>query len=172
MVDAAVGGKTGIDTPRARTWSGRSTTAGVLCDLDFLDTLPLRTTPAARRGGQGGFIADQEILRLVESDLAAARSPSGPHTRELVERPSPSRPAWSPPTCARAGLREILNYGHTLGHAIEKVESYRWRHGAAISVGMVYVAELAALAGRLDARVVERHRDILGALRLPDHLPR
>ena len=46
--------------------------------------------------------------------------------------------------------REVLNYGHTFGHAIEHVERYRWRHGAAVAVGMVYVAELAALAGRLD----------------------
>jgi len=66
-----------------------------------------------------------------------------------------------------AGLREILNYGHTFGHAIELVERFSWRHGAAVSVGMVYAAELARLAGRLDDAVVERHRAVLGAVGLP-----
>jgi len=66
-----------------------------------------------------------------------------------------------------AGLREILNYGHTLGHAIEKVEKYSWRHGAAISVGMVFAAELARLAGRLPDDVVDRHRAVLGSVGLP-----
>jgi 3-dehydroquinate synthase len=70
-----------------------------------------------------------------------------------------------------SGRREILNYGHTLGHAIEKVEGYRWRHGEAISVGMVFVAELARQAGRLDEATCRRHRDVLGALGLPLHYP-
>jgi len=66
-----------------------------------------------------------------------------------------------------AGLREILNYGHTLGHAIEHAERYQWRHGAAVSVGMMFAAELSRLAGRLPDAVVQRHRDILGTLGLP-----
>jgi 3-dehydroquinate synthase len=70
-----------------------------------------------------------------------------------------------------SGLRQILNYGHTLGHAIEKVEGYRWRHGQAISVGLVYAAELARQAGRLDEATVQRHRDILTRLGLPVSYP-
>jgi len=66
-----------------------------------------------------------------------------------------------------SGEREILNYGHTLGHAIERHEGYRWRHGAAVSVGMVYAAELSRLAGRLSADVVQRHRALLRAVGLP-----
>ena len=66
-----------------------------------------------------------------------------------------------------SALREILNYGHTLGHAIERRERYRWRHGAAVSVGLVFAAELARLAGRLDDRTVQRHRDVLTSLGLP-----
>ena len=65
------------------------------------------------------------------------------------------------------GGREVLNYGHTLGHAIEKVEQFRWRHGDAVSVGLVYAAELSRLAGRLDDSLVQRHRDLLGSLGLP-----
>ena len=63
--------------------------------------------------------------------------------------------------------REVLNYGHTFGHAIERREQYRWRHGAAVAVGMMYVAELAALGGRLSEAEVDRHRSVLSALGLP-----
>ena len=66
-----------------------------------------------------------------------------------------------------SGLREILNYGHTLGHAIEKVEGYRFRHGDAVAIGMVYAAELARLSGRLGAAEVERHRRVLADVGLP-----
>ncbi len=66
-----------------------------------------------------------------------------------------------------AGLREVLNYGHTLGHAVEKVEGYRWRHGEAVSVGLVYAAELSHAAGRLDAAGVARHRTVLTSVGLP-----
>lgn len=66
-----------------------------------------------------------------------------------------------------AGRREILNYGHTLGHAIEHGERYQWRHGAAISIGMMYAAELSRLAGRLSDAAAERHRTVLDALGLP-----
>ena len=64
-------------------------------------------------------------------------------------------------------LREILNYGHTLAHAIERRERYQWRHGAAVSVGLVFAAELGRLAGRLDDDTADRHRSILTSLGLP-----
>ena len=67
-----------------------------------------------------------------------------------------------------SSLREVLNYGHTLGHAIERRERYRWRHGAAVSVGLVFAAELARLAGRLDDATAARHRAVL-ASRRPAH---
>jgi 3-dehydroquinate synthase len=63
--------------------------------------------------------------------------------------------------------RELLNYGHTLGHAIERLEGYRMRHGEAISIGMVYAAELSRLAGRLDDATAARHGSILAAFGLP-----
>jgi 3-dehydroquinate synthase len=66
-----------------------------------------------------------------------------------------------------AQLREILNYGHTLGHAIERRERYRWRHGAAVSVGLVFAAELGRLTGRLDDATADRHSGILTSLGLP-----
>jgi 3-dehydroquinate synthase len=63
--------------------------------------------------------------------------------------------------------RELLNYGHTIGHAIERREGFTWRHGNAISVGMVYAAELARLAGRLDDETANRHRVVLAQVGLP-----
>jgi 3-dehydroquinate synthase len=66
-----------------------------------------------------------------------------------------------------SGPREILNYGHTLAHAIEKNERYDWRHGAAVSVGMVFAAELGRIAGRLDDETADRHKAVLQAVGLP-----
>ena len=66
-----------------------------------------------------------------------------------------------------AGLREILNYGHTFGHAVELREHFTWRHGNAVAVGMMFVAELARLKGLIDAALVQRHRSILASVGLP-----
>ncbi len=91
--------------------------------------------------------------------------------RELVERAVRVKAEVVSTDLREAGIREVLNYGHTFAHAIEQVERYRWRHGAAVSVGMVYAAELARLAGRLDDDVVARHRAVLEALGLPTTYP-
>lgn len=116
---------------------------------------------------KAGFIADPRILELVEEDPEAAGRPDGPHTFELIERAIAIKARVVSEDLRESGLREILNYGHTLGHAIEKVEAYRFRHGDAVAIGMVYAAELACLAGRLGADVVKRHREILTAVGLP-----
>jgi 3-dehydroquinate synthase len=65
----------------------------------------------------------------------------------------------------------VLNYGHTLAHAIERREDYRWRHGDAVSVGLVFAAELARAAGRLDDATADRHRTLLEAIGLPVSYP-
>ena len=172
MVDAAIGGKTGINTDEGKNLVGTFwVPAGVLCDLATLDTLPVHE----RVAGLGevvkhGFIADERTLELIEADPAALTGPELTDrdlVRELVERSVRVKAEVVTADLREAFLREVLNYGHTLGHAIEQVERYRWRHGAAVSVGMVFAAELARLAGRLDDDVVARHRAILGALGLP-----
>jgi 3-dehydroquinate synthase len=169
MVDAAVGGKTGINTDEGKNLVGAfHSPVGVLCDLASLDTLP----PADVRAGLAevvkcGFIADERILELVEGDPAAAADPTSPVLAELVERAVAVKARVVSADLRESSLREILNYGHTLAHAIEHVEHYRWRHGAAVSVGLVFAAELARLAGRLDQADVERHRRILTSLGLP-----
>ena len=169
MVDAAVGGKTGIDTAEGKNLVGAfHPPAGVLCDLAALETLPVHDYVAGLAEViKIGFIADPVILQLIEADPPAARTPDGPATRELVERAVAVKAAVVGQDLHDRGQREMLNYGHTLGHAIERVERYRYRHGAAVAVGMVFAAELARLAGRLGDDVVRRHREVLASVGLP-----
>ena len=175
MVDAAVGGKTGINTAEGKNLVGSfHEPAGVLCDLASLETLnPHEVVSGLAEVVKCGFIADPQILALVERDRDDAVRPGSSVNRELVERAirvkaavvsADLREATS--SGGRVG-REALNYGHTLGHAIERVERYNFRHGAAVSVGMVYAAELARLSGRLDDATVERHRELLTSVGLP-----
>ncbi|MET8607175.1 3-dehydroquinate synthase [Streptomyces rubiginosohelvolus] len=169
MVDAAVGGKTGINTAEGKNLVGAfHPPAGVLCDLAALDSLPVHDYVSGMAEIiKAGFIADPVILDLVEADPEGARTPSGPHTAELIERSIRVKAEVVSSDLKEAGLREILNYGHTLGHAIEKNERYKWRHGAAVSIGMVFAAELGRLAGRLDDATADRHRTILESVGLP-----
>jgi 3-dehydroquinate synthase len=169
MVDAAVGGKTGINTAEGKNLVGAfHPPAGVLCDLSTLETLPPNDFVAGLAEViKCGFIADPVILDIIEADPEAATRPDGASVRELVERAVAVKAKVVSEDLKESSLREILNYGHTFGHAIEQVERYAWRHGAAVSVGMVYVAELARLAGRLDDEVVDRHRSILSSVGLP-----
>ncbi|ESP96735.1 3-dehydroquinate synthase [Streptomyces sp. GBA 94-10 4N24] len=169
MVDAAVGGKTGINTAEGKNLVGAfHPPAGVLCDLAALESLPVHDyVSGLAEIIKAGFIADPVILDLIEADPAAARNPAGPHTAELIERSIRVKAEVVSEDLKESGRREILNYGHTLGHAIEKNERYEWRHGAAVAVGMLYAAELGRLAGRLDDATADRHRTVLEAVGLP-----
>ncbi|WP_407343029.1 3-dehydroquinate synthase [Pengzhenrongella phosphoraccumulans] len=178
MVDAAVGGKTGINTAEGKNLVGTFyPPAGVLCDLHSLETLPKFDFVA----GLGeiikcGFIADPRILELIEADPAGIVERRGAFAEgdegedvvlELIERSVAVKARVVGVDLTDLGQREILNYGHTFAHAIEHVERYSWRHGAAVAVGMVFAAELARLAGRLPDDVVDRHRAILTSVGLP-----
>ena len=175
MVDAAVGGKTGINTAEGKNLVGAFwEPVGVLCDLDTLGSL----APADLRGGlaeivKAGFVADPVILDLIESDPPGATEPASPVLREIVERAIGVKagvvaadPREATSTGRQVG-REMLNYGHTLGHAIERAERYRWRHGEAVSVGLVFAAELSRRSAGLDEGTADRHRAILARLGLP-----
>lgn len=169
MVDAAIGGKTGINTSEGKNLVGVfHAPAKVIIDLDTLQSLA-RNEILAGFGEvvKYGFIADPRILELIEADVATATDPSSAVFQEIIERSVAIKARVVGEDFKEAGLREILNYGHTLGHAIEHAERYKWRHGAAISIGMVFVAELARLAGRLSDEVVDRHRSVLTLLGLP-----
>ena len=169
MVDAAVGGKTGVNIGAGKNLVGAfHPPAGVLCDLDMLDTLPPTDLVAGlAEVVKCGFIADPVILDLVERDPAAAADPHSPVLTELVERAISVKARVVGEDLRESGLREILNYGHTLGHAIEKHEAYAWRHGHAVAVGLIFAAELSRLAGRLDDDSAARHRRVLELLGLP-----
>ncbi len=169
MVDASVGGKTGINTAEGKNLVGAfHPPAGVLVDLDTLDTLP----PNELLSGMAevvkcGFIADPAILDLIEANPEAVKDPRSEVLRELIERAIAVKAKVVSEDLTEAGLRETLNYGHTLGHAIEHAERYSWRHGAAVSVGMMFAAELARSVGRLSDAEADRHRSILEPLGLP-----
>jgi len=169
VADAAIGGKTGVNIPAGKNLVGAfHPPAGVLADLAVLASLPA----AEYRSGlaeviKAGFIADPVILDLVEADPAGAAAPSGRHERELVERAVRMKAAVVSADLREAGQREMLNYGHTLGHAIERAEGYQLRHGEAVAIGMIYAAAVARLAGRLDAATADRHRQVLSAVGLP-----
>ena len=169
MVDAAVGGKTGINTEAGKNLVGAfHQPTAVLVDLNTLSTLPANELVAGMAEiVKAGFIADPVILDLIEADPQVAVDPAGDVLPELIRRAIAVKAAVVAADEKESALREILNYGHTLAHAIERRERYQWRHGAAVSVGLVFAAELARLAGRLDDATVARHRDILTSLGLP-----
>jgi 3-dehydroquinate synthase len=169
MVDAAVGGKTGINTDAGKNLVGAfHQPAAVLVDLATLETLPRNEIVAGMAEiVKAGFIADPVILDLIESDPEAALDARGDVLPELIRRAVVVKAEVVAADEKESQLREILNYGHTLAHAIERRERYQWRHGAAVSVGLVFAAELGRLAGRLDDATAARHRAILTSLGLP-----
>lgn len=169
LVDAAIGGKTGVNTNEGKNmvgafWAPRA----VIGDLDQLGSLSANEATAGyAEVVKAGLIWAPEILETIEAGPQRAVDPSTDEFRRTVELAIEMKATVVSSDFREAGLREILNYGHTLGHAIEHAERYQWRHGAAISIGMMYVAELSRLAGRLSDAVVDRHRSVLESLGLP-----
>jgi len=173
MVDAAVGGKTGINTSEGKNLVGAIySPAAVICDMNFLDS----QSHGDYTGGLAevikcGFIRDETILSLIESDMLSAQSPGWDHAPEVIARAIQVKAdvvgGDLRETLGTSTGREILNYGHTFGHAVERIENYTWRHGNAVSVGMMFVAHLSHLAGRLDEDTVNRHKAILSGVGLP-----
>ena len=175
MVDAAVGGKTGVNTPSGKNLVGAfHEPAGVLCDLATLRSLP-RAELVAGLGEvvKCGFIADPQILTLVEGTDPDELTADSPVLRELVERAIRVKIDVVVSDLKETGGqdghpgREVLNYGHTMAHAIERAEDYAVRHGEAVALGCVYVAELARRAGTLAPEVVERHHRAFAHVGLP-----
>lgn len=175
MVDAAVGGKTGINTAAGKNLVGSfHEPTAVLCDLTHLDGLPEADFVAGlAEVAKCGFIADLEILDLIERSTPDQLSGDTPEVRELIERAIRVKVEVVTDDLRETGGsdgaigREALNYGHTLGHAIEKAEDYGRRHGEAVALGCVYAARLAVEIGLLDAPAADRHAEVLGRLGLP-----
>jgi len=170
MADAAVGGKTGINLPEGKNLAGAFwEPAATWCDLALLDGLPAdQVRSGVAEIVKAGFIADPAILDI---EPGALLDTGGAGFADALGRAIAVKAG-----VVAADLREeavgsvgraALNYGHTLGHAIEQVEGYTWAHGYAVSVGMVYAAEVAARLGLIGPDLVDRHRTLLGALGLP-----
>ena len=170
MVDAAVGGKTGINTPAGKNLVGAfHEPSAVFVDLDFINGLPSGAIVAGSAEiVKTGFIADPEIVNLYKHDPDRCLDVAG-DLPELIRRSIAVKASVVSQDLKESSLREILNYGHTFGHAIEKVEHYTWPHGHAVAVGMCFEAELACVTGHLSEAVVQQHRTILQSLGLPTH---
>lgn len=173
MVDAAVGGKTGIDTIAGKNLVGAfHPPAAVVCDMSILQELPV----AELRSGLAevikcGLIADPVILDRILADPADCLRWDTPVLAELVERSVSVKAAVVSADLREDGLREILNYGHTYAHAVERLTGYQWRHGEAVAVGCVFAAEVARCCGLLDADTVRLHREAFQAVGLPCTFP-
>ena len=163
MVDAAIGGKTGVNLPEGKNLVGAFwQPTAVLCDLDALETLPEREL----RSGRGElakyhFLTGADLLGLELEERVAAAVRIKAEVIAADEREEPGNLRG----------RATLNYGHTLGHALETAGRYDLRHGEAVAIGLVYAAELAQRLGRIDAARVEAHRDVVQAYGLHVALP-
>jgi 3-dehydroquinate synthase len=173
MVDASVGGKTAINTAEGKNLVGSFYAPhAVIIDIDTLETIPRNELLAGfAEIVKCGFIGDEEILNILEADIDRATDYTSPEFQRLIELSVGIKARVVSEDFTEQGQREILNYGHTLGHAIEHAERYQWRHGAAISIGMVFAAELSRMTQNLPDEVVDRHRRILSSLTLPTEYP-
>ncbi|MEZ5244728.1 MAG: 3-dehydroquinate synthase family protein [Acidimicrobiales bacterium] len=159
QVDAAIGGKTGVNLPEGKNLVGAFwQPSAVLCDTDTLKTLP----PREYRSGVGE-VAKYHFLgggRLDELDI-----------EERVAACVRIKAAVVAADEREGGRRAILNYGHTLAHAIETAGAYDLRHGEAVAVGIAYAGEVALRLGRIDEARMAEHRRVLSAYDLPHSLP-
>ena len=172
MVDAAIGGKTAINTKAGKNLVGAFHQPEiVLCDTDALTTLDQADyTAGLAEIVKAGFIADPVILDLVERDVAAVLGRDERLVTDLVTRAVRVKAEVVGADPRESGRRLVLNYGHTLAHAIEHDAGYgTWRHGDAVAVGLVYAAAVARRRrfGALDDATADRHRTVLESLGLP-----
>ena len=170
MVDAAVGGKTGINTSVGKNLVGSFYPArAVVADMSLLSSLPREDLAAgAAEVIKCGFIADPVILRIVEeTDPDVLLDPSSEQLAEITTRAVAVKARVVSADLTEGGLREILNYGHTLAHAIERANDYTWRHGDAVAVGCCFAARLAHARGQLSSEDVARHDELFSRVGLP-----
>ena len=186
MVDASTGGKTGVNTSAGKNLVGSFyTPAGVLADTFTFSTLPKDIfIEGLGEVVKSGFIRDLNILQILSDEhnnkliksfdrnvFDKASSIKNVELSnlitDLIERTVRVKVYHVSKDLKEQGLREFLNYGHTLGHAIEQIEHFRMRHGNAVSVGMVFAAQLAKNLGYLTCEDVKYHKDLLSSLGLP-----
>jgi 3-dehydroquinate synthase len=169
MVDAAVGGKTGINSDYGKNLIGSFySPISVIVDVDLLGTLSPRDISAGMAEViKCGFISDPQILKLAAENSTQTLLSNRDELIEIVARAISVKASVVSSDFKESFAREALNYGHTLGHAIEIHAQYQLRHGEAVSIGMVFVAELAAVRGLIDEATLTMHRDLLKRYDLP-----
>lgn len=173
MVDAAIGGKTGMNSAFGKNLVGAfHSPIAVLVDTKWLETLSDRDFAAGlAEVVKCGFIADREILTLLSGKTLSEIRSSKKLTEELILRSAKIKADVVGTDFKEGFAREVLNYGHTMGHAIEIHSKYGLRHGEAVSIGLVFAAELAHLKGILSEELVALHRSLLSRLGLPITYP-
>lgn len=162
MVDAAIGGKTGINLSMGKNLVGSFySPRKVIVDTNWLNSLSQRDINAGLAESiKAGFIGDERILELVEENPKK-------NLAEIIERSIRVKAEVVSKDFKESDEREILNYGHTLGHAIEKHSKYKLRHGEAVSIGLGFAAKLSSQLSGLSNELVKRHFEILKSLHLP-----
>lgn len=174
MVDASVGGKTGMNSEFGKNLIGAfHSPQKVIIDLEWLETLSDRDFSAGlAEVVKCGFISDPRILELTDGYTVETLRRNSQTVEDLISRAVSVKATVVTEDFRESFAREVLNYGHTMGHAIELDSEYSLRHGEAVSIGMVFVAYLAQLRGLLSADKVLRHKDLLERLGLPTTYPR
>ena len=169
MVDAAVGGKTGINSDYGKNLIGAfHSPIAVLIEPSWLETLPDRDFAAGlAEVVKCGFIADGEILKLIASKSLADIRTSRDLTVELIERSVAVKARVVSGDFKESYDREILNYGHTFGHAVELLSKYSLRHGECVSIGMAFIAYLSESLSLISPEVSKLHIETLSRLGLP-----
>lgn len=167
MVDAAVGGKTGINTSAGKNLVGTfHSPQRVFVDPSFLQTLPAEElTAGLAEVVKCGFIADARILEILSASGQVATDSA--QLVELISRAIAVKAQVVSSDFKESGQREVLNYGHTLAHAVETVSDYQVRHGEAVAMGMVFAVKLAQKLGYVSENWVQLHVDLLAKLGLP-----
>jgi shikimate kinase / 3-dehydroquinate synthase len=170
QVDAAIGGKTGINLEHGKNLVGTFYQPRlVVCDVELLSTLPVEEIRAGLAEViKYGFIAAPDLLEVTEKNATQILAADPELLGEIVGRSAEIKASIVAEDEREEGRRALLNYGHTFAHAIER--SAGWggiRHGEAVAVGMMAAAHLGRALGRFDQSVVEMHRRVLGAVGLP-----
>jgi len=167
MVDAAIGGKTGLNLEAGKNLIGAfHSPIEVLIDYRFLTTLPDRDLKAGMAEvAKCGFIEDTEILNLIDDDWHE-------NLNELVYRSIAVKAKVVSSDFRETDLREILNYGHTLGHAVERHSKYSLRHGESVALGLRFAAEASYQFSGLSTHERDRHDQVLDALGLNSKYPK
>jgi 5-deoxy-5-amino-3-dehydroquinate synthase len=164
QIDAAIGGKTGVNLPEGKNLVGSFwQPTAVLCDTEVLRTLPDREV----RNGFGE-LAKYRFLGLATEGATSLEDPALPET---VAACVAIKAAVVADDERESGRRAILNYGHTLAHALEIDGGFDLRHGEAVAIGLVFAARLGHALGRIDADAVNRHVDVVAGYGLPTTLP-